>query len=773
MLYSNPDASKTVYLGYVNAIKINGVNTIPLGPGQAIPIDGGTPVWAIGTTGTAATVVVPGGSNLFLPTSLSGIGGAAVYVQSSAPTGTIPTNSIWFDTANNSLQTWNGSAWVNQQFDANQLIEAATILSAQIASQAVTAAKIANNTITASQVANGTLTTAQLAAAAGILGSQIASATITSGNIAANTIVAGNIAANTITASQLAAGIIYAGIVNGTTISAATFMGTNWIENSSGSFFYNGTPGDGTLAFSIAPANGSDASWTGGSGNNYYAGINAYNFTPGTGGNAISVTQLVSNPALNGVTGSINPSSNATGLAIFQESVDSSNNAFGQLVLAAPGVATTDDVAQGFAVSGNAAATTTPYWQFSSAQADSTTYVDNLGVAGGEAIGVYSTAPAYWSYGNSSSQHVVTFNSGSGHWTVPSGVTSVTVQCWGAGGGSAGSAAAPSGGAEGGGGGAYASSILTVTPGASIPYSVGSGGAGGTANNLGHDGTQTTFNTSSVIAKPGLAATLSSVGLGGTAAASTGNSKHNGGNGGSASGTGGSGGGSSAGSSAGGNNGGSVSGSTGGAGGAAPAQGGAGGNGGSAGGSGNAGGSPGAGAGGPGGGSVALAGSAGANGRIILTYTASGATTLVASQAGASGTDAANGMSNAFAQGFTGNIAAFTPSSSPTTVETWHTASLGTNFSGTIQYKLNADNTVSLRGENVNTGTTSANAALFTLPSGYRPTATFAFLTPNNMSGYTAPARVISIATSGVVTVVPSGANTNFFLCDNIRFPVD
>jgi hypothetical protein len=128
---------------------------------------------------------------------------------------------------------------------------------------------------------------------------------------------------------------------------------------------------------------------------------------------------------------------------------------------------------------------------------------------------------------------------------------------------------------------------------------------------------------------------------------------------------------------------------------------------------------------------------------------------------------------NAFGVGLTGLVSAFQPGTSPTVVETWHTASNGTGVTGTLQYKLNADNTVSLRGEIITSANTAANATAFTLPVGYRPTATFAFVTPNNFSGYTAPARTISIATSGVVSIVPSGVSTNFMLLDNIRFPVD
>lgn len=107
------------------------------------------------------------------------------------------------------------------------------------------------------------------------------------------------------------------------------------------------------------------------------------------------------------------------------------------------------------------------------------------------------------------------------------------------------------------------------------------------------------------------------------------------------------------------------------------------------------------------------------------------------------------------------------------TTDSWNTATLTGSMTGTIQYKLNPDKTVMLRGEVVTSANTVANTTVFTLPSGYRPAATFAFITPNNMSGYTSPARVVSINSSGVVTVIPAGTNGNFFLLDGIRIPVD
>ncbi len=70
-----------------------------------------------------------------------------------------------------------------------------------------------------------------------------------------------------------------------------------------------------------------------------------------------------------------------------------------------------------------------------------------------------------------------TFNS-NGTFIIPAGVASITIEAWGGGGGGGGSSSNNNGG-SGGGGGGYTSRTFAVTPGQSIPYTVGTGGAGG------------------------------------------------------------------------------------------------------------------------------------------------------------------------------------------------------------------------------------------------------------------------------------------------------
>ncbi|MCO5261596.1 MAG: GEVED domain-containing protein [Lentimicrobium sp.] len=99
-----------------------------------------------------------------------------------------------------------------------------------------------------------------------------------------------------------------------------------------------------------------------------------------------------------------------------------------------------------------------------------------------------------------------TFSS-SGNFTVPAGVTQVTIECWGGGGGGGRARGNPATGG-GGAGGSYVRSTLNVGPGDSYQVSVGSGGSGGngtgTTTQHGRDGGDSWFGSAStIIAKGG------------------------------------------------------------------------------------------------------------------------------------------------------------------------------------------------------------------------------------------------------------------------------
>ena len=105
--------------------------------------------------------------------------------------------------------------------------------------------------------------------------------------------------------------------------------------------------------------------------------------------------------------------------------------------------------------------------------------------------------------------------------TVPLGVTLITVEC--VGGGGAGASINTVGAGGGGGGGAFATSNISVIPGATYSIIVGSGGSLS-------DGGDSSFGTI-VLAKggKGVATNVTTGGLGGTTAASIGTTKYAGG----------------------------------------------------------------------------------------------------------------------------------------------------------------------------------------------------------------------------------------------------
>jgi hypothetical protein len=125
---------------------------------------------------------------------------------------------------------------------------------------------------------------------------------------------------------------------------------------------------------------------------------------------------------------------------------------------------------------------------------------------------------------------------GSGNWTIPSGVTSITVHCWGGGGAGGGSSTSNTGnGGAGGGSGGYTTLVISTIPSGTVfTYSVGSGGTGVTSA-TGNNGSVSSFVSSALsvnlIANGGNGggANNGSVGTGGSA--SGGSTNTNGGSG--------------------------------------------------------------------------------------------------------------------------------------------------------------------------------------------------------------------------------------------------
>lgn len=147
----------------------------------------------------------------------------------------------------------------------------------------------------------------------------------------------------------------------------------------------------------------------------------------------------------------------------------------------------------------------------------------------------------FFAKGFSQTQTIEFKNSGSYQWTVPCGVTSITVDAWGAG------AAGSNNG--GGGGGAYASKVFTVTPGTTYSINVGRAGGtygGGWFSTPNTEGENTVFGNNLVRAEGG--GQNGGYNKGGRASACIGDIRYSGGDGGAAgTSSGGSGGGGSAG----------------------------------------------------------------------------------------------------------------------------------------------------------------------------------------------------------------------------------
>lgn len=66
VLIYNPDPANTIYLGGQSGISVGATNTLPLGPGQSVVVDGSQAIYGCAPAGTAATVVIPDGAAFFL-----------------------------------------------------------------------------------------------------------------------------------------------------------------------------------------------------------------------------------------------------------------------------------------------------------------------------------------------------------------------------------------------------------------------------------------------------------------------------------------------------------------------------------------------------------------------------------------------------------------------------------------------------------------------------------------------------------------------------------
>ena len=132
---------------------------------------------------------------------------AGYQIVASLPTTNLFVGRVVFNTTDNQLYRYTGSAWTAEIPAANLI---GTLTASQISS--ISAAQLTGS-ITTTQIGNAQITTPLLAAAA-----------VESANIAAGTIVAGNIAAGTITGSNIAAGTITAANILSNTLTSNTIQ---------------------------------------------------------------------------------------------------------------------------------------------------------------------------------------------------------------------------------------------------------------------------------------------------------------------------------------------------------------------------------------------------------------------------------------------------------------------------------------------------------------------------------------------------------------------
>lgn len=617
--------------GTWNAIQWNAANVLQAGTVDASVIEAATITGSLIAAGTITA------GNIDANTITAAQIAAGTITSAQIAAGTITGDNIAGQTITGTNIV--GSTITGDLIAANAittgLIAAGAVTADQVAAQTITSVQIAANTITAAQIATGSITTTEIASGT-IQGDDIEGGTITGDLIAAATIAASNIQSGTITSDLMAAGSVVAGtldanaidgmtinapVINGGTISATDLIASG----TDGGFFAYGPGGGGPVVQTFTTTG---------------------TFTPPSGITSIKVEawggggQSGSQATGGGAGGGGAEYAAETSLAVVP----------GQNYAVTVGTA---GQPSSFAGSGATTVTANPGGSASGATPGAG------GTGSGNSVHYNGGAGGAPSSGATTS---MTYTAQSGTWTVPAGVTSITVQCWGPGSGGTGgytsgySSGVGSDGGVGGNGGAYASKTIAVTPGTVYNFSTGTGGAGGTVGTSGSPGSGgASFGGGLVYADY---ADLSP----GQASNSTGTTVYSGGGGGNGSGVyppdggAGGGGGSSAGSTGNGNWGASASSNNTSsvAGGGAPTSGASGAGGGSGwGGSGATAGGAGATPGGGGGGggawtNTAKAGGKGGDGRIIITY-------FDPTKAGGGGGGSSAGTSSAGAAGKAGN----------------------------------------------------------------------------------------------------------------------
>jgi hypothetical protein len=128
-------------------------------------------------------------------------------------------------------------SWVPQGSLQGGAIAPGSIQTTQLGNNAVTQGQIATGAVGTPQIQNGAVATGQIQTAA-VTTYAIQNQAVAGNNIALAAVDTQHLAIGAVTAANIEAGTIVAGIIDGTDIEAATFLGFNFIINSSGAFWY-------------------------------------------------------------------------------------------------------------------------------------------------------------------------------------------------------------------------------------------------------------------------------------------------------------------------------------------------------------------------------------------------------------------------------------------------------------------------------------------------------------------------------------------------------
>jgi hypothetical protein len=145
---ANTSASANIWIGNNQSVgPVNPNESTVITPGGFLSLDGSQSVYyVVADAANGEVTIYPGVTSYFLPVSLSGLGGASVYMQTTQPTGTIAPNSLWINTTTGGIEVYSDSIWTPVQFNADALLEVQTIVANLIAAGTIVAG-IVNGTV--------------------------------------------------------------------------------------------------------------------------------------------------------------------------------------------------------------------------------------------------------------------------------------------------------------------------------------------------------------------------------------------------------------------------------------------------------------------------------------------------------------------------------------------------------------------------------------------------------------------------------------------------